>query len=195
MASSTKGTRAASRLTTPVAEDPLASTSPVRPARARRARCRAGEHAPKDLAQRVAEIEARLAATGENGARGSDLTDEALASVARRLYRARLRRARHLPPELFGEPAWDILLDLFLALVRDERIRTSSAILAARTSGSTGLRCLSALEAHGLVERHTERGDRRVRLIRLSPLGYQRMRAYLAEGIDAGELPAGRFVG
>ena len=123
------------------------------------------------------------------------MSDEALATVAQRIYRARGRRAHHLPPDLFGEPAWDILLDLFVALVRGKRIRTTSAVLAARAPGSTGLRWLAALEDHGLIERRIEPGDRRVRLIRLSPVGYRRMRAYLAEGIDAAELPAGRLLG
>ena len=87
-----------------------------------------------------------------------------------------------------------MLLDLFVATVRGKRVRTTSACLAARSPGSTGLRWLAALEAHGLVERHGEPGDRRVKLIRLTRQGYQLMRRYLVEGIDATELPAGWFV-
>ena len=35
--------------------------------------------------------------------------------LARNIHRERSRRANYLPAELFGEPAWDILLDLAYA--------------------------------------------------------------------------------
>lgn len=147
-----------------------------------------------DLAQRIAEIETRLGGA-ETAPLALELSEEALATVAQRIYKARRRRLRHFPPELLGEPGWDIMLDLFVATVRGKRVRTSSACLASRAPGSTGLRWLTALEKHGLIERRHEPGDRRVKLIRLTLRGYKLMRAYLVEGIDANELPAGRFIG
>ena len=61
------------------------------------------------LARRLARLEAFLALPQAP----RELPDQTLAKVAEALYRARRRRARHLPNELLGEPAWDILLDLF----------------------------------------------------------------------------------
>jgi hypothetical protein len=44
--------------------------------------------------------------------------DLALAAYAENLYQERRRRVRHFPQHLFAEPAWDILLDLFVNGVR-----------------------------------------------------------------------------
>ena len=181
------------RSATSIAEAALTNSSPTRAPRRRRSGAGAMARSVGDLAQRIVDIEAKLSASA-GALPASELTDEALATVAQRIYKARRRRARHLPVELLGEPAWDMLLDLFVATVRGKRVRTTSACLAARSPGSTGLRWLAALEAHGLVERHGEPGDRRVKLIRLTRQGYQLMRRYLVEGIDATELPAGWFV-
>ena len=37
------------------------------------------------------------------------------ATAAREIYAARRRRHKYLPADLFGEPTWDILLDLYVA--------------------------------------------------------------------------------
>lgn len=53
--------------------------------------------------------------------------DARLAEYAERLYKERRRRSRYLPGHLFAEPAWDILLDLFVNGVRDRAISITSA--------------------------------------------------------------------
>ena len=142
------------------------------------------------LEQRVAEIEAKLARAGDPTPT-TELSNEGLAAIAHRIYQARSRRARYWCPDLLGEPAWDILLDLFVAAVRGVTVRTSSACLASRSPLTTGLRWIGELEKHGLLERYAEFGDCRVKLVRLSRQGFQSMRSYLLAGLAAGELSAG----
>ncbi|MGM3253246.1 hypothetical protein ACS22W_25800, partial [Escherichia coli] len=62
------------------------------------------------------EDEANLAAQGQN--RYRDLLPEDhpyWLELARRTYADRRRRDKLFQPGLFGEPAWDILLDLFIS--------------------------------------------------------------------------------
>jgi hypothetical protein len=142
------------------------------------------------LDERVARLERRLAPANQPPSAG-EVSDEALAVIAARICQSRLRRGRHLPFEILGEPAWDIMLDLFVAAVRGKAVRTCSACYASGAPLTTALRWLAALETRGLVERHSEFGDHRVNLVRLSREGFKAMRAYLLAGLAAGELSAG----
>jgi len=89
---------------------------------------------------------------------------------ASRIYR--LRRVRdHLFGEdanLFAEPAWDILLDLYVANARGAPISRTSACVAASVPNTTGLRYLELLEARGLIETRDDAHDRRQRLVTIS---------------------------
>ena len=141
----------------------------------------------EQLAQRVAGIEALLTFDDPNRAH----SDEALATVATRVYRSRRRRARHFHPAMFAEPAWDMLLDLFIARVRGKEVRTISLCHASEVPATTALRWIGVLQKHGLVERHRSREDNRAKLIALTSKGYRIMRQYLIEGIEASDLPTG----
>ncbi len=144
----------------------------------------------EQLAQRIAGIEALMAIT-DDPTSALDYSDEALASVAARLYRARRRRSRHFDPEMFAEPAWDMLLDLFIAKIRGKQMRTLSLCIASEVPATTALRWITVLEEHGLAERRRAPDDRRLRLIALTEQGYRVMRQYLIEGIEASDLPTG----
>lgn len=127
----------------------------------------------------------RPGASGEGGeavSAAGDGRDLALAVFAERLYQERRRRSRHFPPHLFAEPAWDILLDLFVNAVRKRAISITSACIAGGIPATTGLRWLGLLEKEGLLVRETSGDDARVTWVRLSDRGMQAVRAYLAEG-------------
>ena len=149
-----------------------------------------GEPWMEQLAQRVAGIEALLTFR-DDPTSALDYSDQALASVAARLYRSRRRRARHFDAEMFAEPAWDMLLDLFIAKVRGKQMRTLSLCIASEVPETTALRWIGVLERHGLVARHLAEHDHRLRLIALTTKGYRVMRQYLIEGIEASDLPTG----
>jgi len=99
---------------------------------------------------------------------------------ASRLYRQRRRRGRYFPGNLFAEPAWDILLDLYVARAEGRPITTSSACIGAAVPATTGLRWLTRLEEEGLVLRSSSAGDERMRLVVLSEAGFERMTALLS---------------
>jgi DNA-binding MarR family transcriptional regulator len=99
------------------------------------------------------------------------------------LIQARRNRAQYLTPELFADPAWDILLDLLRAEITHERVSVSSACIAASVPATTGLRWLSTLEKHGLVVRERDLHDARRTFVALSKKTSMALRRYFIEVI------------
>ena len=129
----------------------------------------------------LAEEAGSTAQSGYPAAQGQQSTQPAsLADLARRLYSQRRRRSRHLPAGLFGEPAWDILLDLFIAAEDGRRIPVTSACIAADVPATTGLRWLQVLENNELVERRADPADGRRTHVALTVAGYTAMANCLA---------------
>ena len=139
-----------------------------------------GEVALWELSARVAELEARLVPDPSP----LGYTDEKLARIARKIYRTRQLRRTVFEPDLFAEPAWDMLLALFINRVRGVRVPTTSLVIAAGVPNATGLRWVRVLEAHGLLRRYDNPADRRFVLVEITDAGFARMRRLITEGIE-----------
>ncbi|MBX9886020.1 MAG: winged helix DNA-binding protein [Novosphingobium sp.] len=100
--------------------------------------------------------------------------------LARRAYADRSRRNHLFDADLFGEPAWDLLLDLFVATHEGRPVSVTSACIAANVPTTTALRWISALEAKGLIERANDPRDARRALLRLTGTAYDRMLSYFS---------------
>jgi hypothetical protein len=93
-------------------------------------------------------------------------------ALARKAYALRRKRANIFGnPDLFGEPAWDILLDLYIAAGEGKNVSVSSACIGSAAPATTGLRWLSVLTAEGLLVRENDAEDQRRVLVRLTPFG------------------------
>lgn len=97
-----------------------------------------------------------------------DTNDEKILIKAIEMYKWRQRRSRHLPSELFGEPAWDILLDLFAARLQNKQISVTSACTASGVPLTTALRWLRVLEESQMIERFDSDTDQRVTWVKLT---------------------------
>jgi hypothetical protein len=118
-------------------------------------------------------------------ARRSTVTDNELADICRWLFKVRrIREARAPARDLFHEPAWDILLDLFVAHAEGKFISVTSASLAGQVPTTTALRWVWSLEKAGLVRRESDSSDRRRHHIKLSDTGLDYMRSTLSEYRD-----------
>lgn len=117
--------------------------------------------------------------TNENSPR-VHLCRETLLRVARRAYIDRRKRIVFFGSWLFGEPAWDILLVLYIEsdLQRCTISRLSEFTGAAMT---TILRWLEALEKRGLVRRTEHPTDRRSVFIELTGKGEDALNSYFSE--------------
>jgi hypothetical protein len=101
--------------------------------------------------------------------------------LARQAYQN--RRSRNLifaNDDLFGEPAWDILLDLFIAAKERRRISVTSACIGAAVPPTTALRWIAILENQKLLVREADPGDARRVYVTLTALGYEKMLEYFA---------------
>ena len=106
-------------------------------------------------------------------------TAEAILNLARELYAERRRRSRFFDIDLFGEPSWDILLDLYIAAREGRRVPTTSACIGAHVPPTTALRWLRMIEAKGLVERESDGRDGRRTFVGLSRKGLAAMDEFL----------------
>jgi predicted transcriptional regulator len=113
----------------------------------------------------------------------SDIKVVAISSAQRAeiLYKNRRRRETLFGFDIFGEPAWDILLDLFIASARSKHVSVTSACIGAAVPPTTALRWLSALETCGLILRENDVHDARRSNVRLSEKGRKLMDQYLAD--------------
>lgn len=102
-----------------------------------------------------------------------------LAQLASGIYRARRRRDKLLHGELFGEPAWDMMLALYCLPAKGERLSVTSLSYAANVAPTTGLRIQAALAERGLIQKRREDFDRRVQLIELTEKGRDWLENYL----------------
>lgn len=87
--------------------------------------------------------------------------------------------------ELFGEPAWDMLLDAAIMEGRGKRVSVTSACLGADVPPTTALRYLSALEGRDLLVRETDPLDNRRRYVKLTAKGKRLLKDYFGALIDA----------
>lgn len=96
---------------------------------------------------------------------------DALACLASAFYETRRMRNRHFRNDLFADPAWDILLDLFVQKSSGKRVSITSACIASGVPPTTGLRWVTLLVDEGLVIREGDEVDRRRAFLRLSKTG------------------------
>lgn len=105
---------------------------------------------------------------------------ETVLETARRAYEERKSRSELIgSKEIFGEPAWDLLLDLFIHQSNDENVTVKAASLHPDTPASTTIRWLRVLEHNGLLETHIDPANSEQHLVHLTPTGYEGMMRYL----------------
>lgn len=98
----------------------------------------------------------------------------------KQLLIARSARATFFGAHLFADPAWDILLQAYVALLDQEPLLVSTICRESVVPATTALRWIRVLEQDGLlVRRHDPEGERRWWL-EMSASGRSVMERYLA---------------
>lgn len=103
-----------------------------------------------------------------------------LSGLAGEIFDARRRRDKMLGADLFGEPAWDMILALYCLPARGETLGVTSLSYAANVPMATGHRVQAALRARGLIEQSPEPSDARRQLVSLTEKGRVLLERYLA---------------
>lgn len=139
-----------------------------------------------DEVSRIASTLARLSAGPATPARKPEAIatadlPEVSAEIVRSVIRARRLRSRFFPEELFADPAWDMLLDLFQAEIGQLRVPVSSLCIAAAVPATTALRWLRTMTERGLFVRSADPHDGRRVFVELAPQASAALRRYFAE--------------
>jgi len=148
---------------------------------------------------RIAEALAKLARDGDVGDGVRDRTDDfaapdagdgpvppVSAATVRGAIRARRLRDQFFAPDLFADPAWDMLLDLFAARLEGGHVSVSSLCIASAVPPTTALRWITTLTDAGLVARQDDPADKRRAFIVLTARAVAGMQGYAAAVARAG---------
>ena len=94
--------------------------------------------------------------------------DRQRAKAVRRMLRQRRMREQYFPADLFADPAWDMLLDLYAARLERQPVSVSSLCIAAAVPATTALRWIKTMTDAGLFLREADALDGRRIFIALS---------------------------
>lgn len=111
-------------------------------------------------------------------------------ATLRSLIHSRRLRDRFFQDARFGEPAWDILLDLALAWYENKSVSASSVCIASGVPMSTAMRWINEMVEANLIERWIDPTDGRRNLVQIAPATRNAMLRYISALKQASSLPA-----
>ena len=106
-------------------------------------------------------------------------TSEDMAECVQRVVAARRRRSM-IATEVFADPAWDIMLALFLSALKGESVSVSETCIASDVPPTTALRWIGALVDLGVIVRTQSQEDARRANLALSKEHYARMMEFFS---------------
>ena len=119
--------------------------------------------------------------SADNSDRVSGEVDRTLLIArAQRAFLNRQRRSDYFSKAMFGEPAWDMLLILYLTDAAGSRQTLRSLHEMSGSAQTTALRWLAYLEKEKLIERDPHPTDKRTAFIYLTDKGRGALDAYFA---------------
>jgi hypothetical protein len=98
----------------------------------------------------------------------------------RHLISIRRLRDRFFSPDLFADPAWDILLDLAASRLERRSVSVSSLCIAAAVPPTTALRWIRLMTDQQLLERRADPDDARRMFVDLSDAAFDQLCGWFA---------------
>jgi hypothetical protein len=126
------------------------------------------------------EYATRIATMSETDQDRSKVAAGSHTELARRLIGERRLRRRFVSGDLFHEPAWDMLLALYVAHHEERLLNVKALVGTVDTPVTTSQRWIDHLGKLGLVTRVVDSLDRRRIEVSLSAKGLDAMNGYLA---------------
>jgi DNA-binding MarR family transcriptional regulator len=134
------------------------------------------EHALNELSQKLRQSAPRQSGAADDPPVGTAIKPEKMSLMfARSWIEAYRARNAIFGATIFSDPAWSILLHLYVGEKDDPPRSISSLCVAANLAQSTGLRWVLALEKAGNVLRTIDPLDRRRTLVSLTSAARQKM--------------------
>lgn len=133
-----------------------------------------------DVARKLLRLSEQLKELpAPQGVKPESVTPAKILKYAENLYNLRRQREKFFDKSLFGEPAWDLLLDLFIQGERGKQVSISSACVGAAVPTTTALRWVTTLMTKGLLCRVIDDTDARRSILKLTREGRQTMIRFL----------------
>jgi len=110
---------------------------------------------------------------------GRDPASFDLFELAGGIEDARRERRHFFPDDLFADPAWDIILSLYCAEGRGERISITGLAHTIELAHTTAVRWIGWLTEAGLVQRERDVNDRRRHFLKLTDKTRHRLTQWL----------------
>jgi len=133
-----------------------------------------------DLHRLLGKLRDRSPVSETQDAEVPDSEELKLEQRARRLLENRRKRVAIFGAQMFAEPAWDMLLLLYLS-GRGRRQTQSSLCELSGASRSTAMRWIEFLAGRGLVRREDHPTDKRQNFVSLTEKGRHLLDLYLSE--------------
>jgi CheY-like chemotaxis protein/DNA-binding MarR family transcriptional regulator len=119
---------------------------------------------------------ASAAATTSDQRAGASRSEGTTATVRNRaalndLKTMRRVRSQYFPSELFSDPCWEMLLDLYDAHLGGAEVTVTSLGAASGVPQTTALRRMETLQGHGLILRAEDKDDKRRIIVKLTDAG------------------------
>ncbi len=102
-------------------------------------------------------------------------SDDERLTTAIAWVRGREERDRIFGADLFFDPAWNILLDLYISERKGAMVSISSMCIASKVPSTTALRWLTMIEKRGLIGRRPDDYDRRRSFLFLTDEGRRKI--------------------
>lgn len=112
--------------------------------------------------------------------RGGESDFPLLARMAREEHNERASRTKFLDAGIYGEPGWNMLLDLYANKFEGRQISITSACIASGAPPTTALRHVSNFVDQGLVHRWDDPADQRRSWLDLTDFAYNALSNYLS---------------
>lgn len=87
-------------------------------------------------------------------------------------------RNKMISQDLFSDPCWDILMDVFSARLNDKNISVSAVATAGNMPHTTGLRYIDTLEKIGYIYRERDDWDGRRIFVKMTDDTFRMMKEY-----------------
>jgi len=118
----------------------------------------------------------RMVASGSHAAAIPEVTafaeeidrEESALAAAKQILTVRRSREKMFGTDLFSDPVWYILLELFVARLEEENVSVGNACLAASVPTTSALRWCQELQERGLVYRERDPQDQRRIFLRMT---------------------------
>jgi CheY-like chemotaxis protein len=125
--------------------------------------------------------QARHAGAADPIEKGADRPQNGLArkkAALADLRAVRRLRSKYFSSDLFADPCWEMLLDLYDASLGQAEVTVTSLGAASGVPLTTALRRMEALQSHNLIIRIEDRDDKRRTIMKLTDAGLQAVEGF-----------------